>query len=301
MSTNFADVYALIREQGGTAYFEQERGLIAVWGSEAVQFLDGLITNDMKTLEDGQQMHAAFPNAQGRLLAVVRVARHGDKFLFETEAVTRQKLYQYLFRFTFAGDFYVEDLSDKFRYFELFGGLSTSVKGDYIFKGPGNIGVFVDSANTEHYRSDIRSEYPAIPAELYRVLCIENGMPAFGSDMDENTIVPELGFDGLISYTKGCYIGQEVIARIHFRGHVAKRLTGLLLSRPVSTDLDPTGTELSTNDGKNAGKITSTSYSPKLSKDVALGFVRHAYLDTGTILHAGDAEAVVTSLPFFPL
>jgi folate-binding Fe-S cluster repair protein YgfZ len=99
------DVYNEIHS-GRAGFYEQDRGLIAVHGKEAVQFLDGMITNDMKTLEDGQQMLAAFPNAQGRLVAIVRVLRQGDRFLFETEEAAREKLYQNLFRFTFAGDFF---------------------------------------------------------------------------------------------------------------------------------------------------------------------------------------------------
>ena len=106
---------------GGSGFHKMSRGLIAVWGKEAVQFLDGMITNDMKTLEDGAQMLAAFPNAQGRLIAVVRVLRQGDRYLFETEAATREVLYNSLFRFTFAGDFFVEDLSEAHAYYEVFG------------------------------------------------------------------------------------------------------------------------------------------------------------------------------------
>src|SRR6186997_1891328 len=106
---------------GGAGFYEQKRGLIAVWGKEAVTFLDGMISNDMKMLEDGQQMLAAFPNAQGRLIALVRVLRQGDRFFIETEEATHEKDYQNLFRFTFAGDFFVEDLSDQFQYFEIFG------------------------------------------------------------------------------------------------------------------------------------------------------------------------------------
>ena len=114
------ETYNHIRS-GGSGFYEQKRGLIAVRGKEAVPFLDGMISNDMKTLEDGQQMLAAFPNAQGRLLAVVRVLRHGERFLIETEDATREKVFNNLFRFTYAGDFFVEDLSDQYRYFELFG------------------------------------------------------------------------------------------------------------------------------------------------------------------------------------
>ena len=89
------------------AFYEQKRGLIEVSGKEAIQFLNGLITNDVAKLEDNAQMSAAFPNANGRLIAVVRVLRSGNKFLFETEDATHETLFKNLFRFTFAGDFFV--------------------------------------------------------------------------------------------------------------------------------------------------------------------------------------------------
>ena len=126
MNRELKEKYDHIRS-GGAGFYEQKRGLIAVWGKEAVQFLDGLISNDMKSLEDGGQMLAAFPNAQGRLLAVVRVRRQGDRFLFETEGATREKVFANLFRFTFAGDFFVEDLSDNYRYFETCGSESSAM------------------------------------------------------------------------------------------------------------------------------------------------------------------------------
>ena len=109
------EAYNHIRS-GGAGFYEQKRGLIGVWGKEAVQFLDGMISNDMKTLEDGQQMLAAFPNAQGRLLAVVRVLRQDDRFLSETAEATPAKVFNNLFRFTFAGDLFVEDLSEQYRF-----------------------------------------------------------------------------------------------------------------------------------------------------------------------------------------
>jgi folate-binding protein YgfZ len=117
--------------------------------------------------------------------------------------------------------------------------------------------------------------------------------------MDETTIVPELGIDGLISYNKGCYIGQEIIARIHFRGHIAKKLTGLVLSGPEAAPTwSPAEPELTTPEGKNAGRITSITFSPKLATTIALGFVRYDYLAEGTELIVGDAKCVVNDLPF---
>ncbi len=108
----------------GAGFFEQKRGLIEVSGAEAVMFLNGLITNDVKTLLDNSWIFAAFPNAQGRLLAVVRVLRIEDKFIFDTEAETYEKVLQNLSRFTLAGDFKVNDLTERF--------LCLSVRGDSV-------------------------------------------------------------------------------------------------------------------------------------------------------------------------
>jgi len=308
---------------GGTGFYEQKRGLIAVSGKEAVQFLDGMITNDVKTLEDGQQMLAAFPNAHGRLLGVARVLRQGDRFLIETEEATREKVFQNLFRFTFAGDFFVEDLSDEFRYFDIFGDLDTESwpsltvrlltqaddpQNSLPYEGGvaaalggrgGSLTLIVANGNADKYIATLRSNGAVeIDDELYETLRIESGIPKYGVDMDETTIVPELGLDGLISYNKGCYIGQEIIARIHFRGHVAKQLTGLW-SEPgaVATGVLQ-GSELTSHDGKSAGRITSVSYSPKLERKIVLGFVRWDYLAEGTELMVADHTATVRNLPF---
>ena len=284
------DAYNHIRS-GGAAFHEQNRGLIAVWGKEAVPFLDGMITNDMKTLEVGQQMLAAFTNPQGRLIAVVRVLRQGDRFLFETEEATREKLYQNLFRFTFAGDFFVEDLSENYRYFDVFGTRADDViaEGTIRFEEKRMIGCFVPSESAEAL-SDPSSV--TINDETFETLRIEAGIPKFGIDMDETTIVPELGFPEMISYTKGCYVGQEIIARIHFRGHVAKQLTGITFEGEAKN-----GDEL-TIEGKNAGTVRSVTYSPKLEKTIALAFVRYDHLADSTELWVNERSARVTALPF---
>ena len=282
--------------------YEQKRGLIAVWGREAVQFLDGMITNDMKTLEAGGQMLAAFPNAQGRLLAVVRVLRQRDKFLLETEDATREKLFQNLFRFTYAGDFFVEDWSEEYEYCEIFGqkddvynpNVGEKWPGAFAFELPHGASYFLPADLFEKFRSSLSEEndYVTISNELYETLRIESGIPKFGVDMDETTIVPELGLDGLISYNKGCYVGQEIIARIHFRGHVAKQLAGLTSGSEMNV-----GSELRLDD-KNAGRVTSAGFSPKLGKFIALGFVRYDHRTPGTVLSADGTEATVTALPF---
>jgi len=302
------DVYDRIRA-GRAAFFEQKRGLIEVRGKEAVQFLDGMITNDMKTLADAEQMLAAFPNAQGRLVAVVRVQRRGDSYLVETEEATREKLFQNLFRFTFAGEFFVENVSEQFAYFEIFGPvedvyhseISQMVPGSFAFEARHGASYFVPVDKADGFRDFLTNENRclAVDEELYEILRIESGIPKYGADMDETTVVPELGIEGMISYSKGCYVGQEIIARIHFRGHVAKQLSGLVLSEPgeEATGLI-SGAELVTKNGKNAGKVTSTTFSPKLGRSAALAFVRHEFLAVGTELFAGGSAGIVTELPF---
>ncbi|MBS1796245.1 MAG: folate-binding protein YgfZ [Acidobacteria bacterium] len=334
MNANDLKLYEKIHE-GTKWFYPQERGLIAVWGREAVQFLNGLVTNDVAKIEDGATLLAAFPNAQGRLLAVVRVRRAGDEFLFETEGATRDKVFQNLFRFTFAGDFFVEDRSENYQYYSIsdFGFRISDFEGIGFSDLRRGAGVFVPVDRAADFRGFAEAEgFAEIPDEVFETLRIERGIPLYGVDMDETTIVPELGLDDLISYTKGCYIGQEIIARIHFRGHVAKRLTGLImsdsataagpdLSVPAAVAAGPSlsvpgapatgpdlsvpgatatgsGAELKSADGKNAGRITSRTFSPKLQKTLALAYVRYDYLAEGTELTVNDSPATVKDLPF---
>ena len=289
--------YLAIRGNG-IGFYEQRRGLIAVWGKEAVQFLNGLITNDIAKLEENSQMRAAFPNAQGRLFAAVRVLRKGDKFLFETEEATHEKVFNNLFRFTFAGDFFVEDLSKDFQFFEV---QSSKFKAQssnaIIFESEFGFDYFVPQDAVESFHNELKNQNAVeISDQVYEVLRVENGIPRYGVDMDETTIVPEIGIDGLINYNKGCYIGQEIIARIHFRGHVAKQLRGLIFEdETAKVEKDD---EIKSVEGKNAGRVTSVSFSPKLQKTIALAFVRYDYLAEETELKVNDFAARVKNFPF---
>jgi tRNA-modifying protein YgfZ len=299
MNTENLEKYHKIRA-GKVGFYQQKRGLIGVSGKEVIQFLNGLITNDVAKLGENSPMLAAFPNAQGRLLAVVRVIRIGDKFLFETEEATHEQVFSNLFRFTFAGDFYVEDLSENFEYFSV-SAFRFQISNSIEFNSRFGKDVFVGKDSAEDFKNNLKDAIE-ISDELYEVLRIEQGIPLYNIDMDETTIVPEIGLPDIISYNKGCYIGQEIIARIHFRGHIAKQLTGLILSEPeaLATGLDSQlqNAELKSPDGKNAGKITSATFSPKLEKQIALAFVRYDYLAEGTQLKVGELTATVKNLPF---
>ena len=159
----------------------------------------------------------------------------------KTEAATREKVFQNLFRFTFAGDFFVEDLSETYSFFRIYNAPGIAVNDSIIFQTAPTTDVFVPTANADKFIGDLNDAGAIeISENLAEVLCVETGTPIYGIDMDETTIVPEIGFADSISYQKGCYIGQEIIARIHFRGHIAKQLTGLIF--------DDTDAEIKPND-----------------------------------------------------
>jgi folate-binding protein YgfZ len=117
--------------------------------------------------------------------------------------------------------------------------------------------------------------------------------------MDETNVVTETALDDAVSYTKGCYVGQEIIARIKYRGHVAKKLAGLIFDQAVKVEANTT---IKSTDDKDIGRLTSKTYSPHLGRTVALGYLKYDYLAPGTSVKviAGDGEipAQVVELPF---
>lgn len=318
MNGNSKNEYVVVRGNG-LGFYEEQRGLIEVSGTEAVMFLNGLITNDAKKLEENKWMLAAFPNAQGRLLALVRVLRVGDKFLFDTDPQTYGKVLQNLSRFTMAGDFKVNDLTESFSCVSVRGEAVQSLrlkvqsfdfaageneiaiseinsKSIYAIRAFRAVGfdVFLPKSQAANFIDELKNSGAVeLSEETIEVLRVENGEPKYAVDMDETTVVLETGLDEAVSFNKGCYIGQEIIARIHFRGHVAKKLSGLILENEANV-----GDELKSVDGKNAGKITSVTFSPTLAKNIALAFVRYDYLADGTALKIGDSTATVKNLPF---
>jgi len=136
-----------------------------------------------------------------------------------------------------------------------------------------------------------------VGSETFETLRIEAGIGRFNQDMDETNVVTEANLDDAVSFTKGCYIGQEIIARIKYRGHVAKKLTGIVAnsSEPIAA-----GSTITTLEGKDIGRVTSATFSPVLDRTVALAYVRHEHLAAGTTVVIGESKlsGKVTELPF---
>jgi folate-binding protein YgfZ len=329
--------YAAVRERGAGLIDLSARCRLLVTGSEAVPFLNGLITNDMKTLEENRWMPAVFPNVQGRLLASVRVIRvalraEGDDpgkskqptFLIDTEAATHERVLQTIQRFTLAGDFHVTDLTDETVLFSLqgkaankiitsvlddaasisVGGVKQSVwNGDPItvlratHTGADGFDLIVKNAHGEKlWQELLAAGARPVGYDTWERLRVEAGVPRYGRDMDDTTVVTETNLDEAVSYTKGCYVGQEIIARIKYRGHVAKKLRGLLFEEPIKLEVPA---PIISADGKEVGRVTSTTNSPHLGRRIALGYVKYEHSNAGTEVRlAGDHIARIVNLPF---
>jgi folate-binding protein YgfZ len=308
-------------------------GKLEISGKNAVQFINGLVTNDVKSLQAGDGVLAAFLNVQGKVSALCRIYNTGPHLLLELEAANRKKVFKNLSRFTLAGEFFINDVSEQRALISLQGPRAAaliaqlteqpiSATPEYKISerslahqpaliaahsrsGESGFDLFI-SAEAAPRVWEVLLERGApfgarpVGQEALEIARIEAGIPREGMDVDENHILLEAGYDQAVSYTKGCYLGQEIIARIHWRGQPAKRLVGLLVE---ADEVPAKGTELYAADGKRVGEVTSSTRSPALDRIIALGYVHRHYLTPGTELTlrsnvAERGQAKVTTLPF---
>ena len=312
--------YEAVRDGGAGLIDLSERGRIRVTGSEATMFLNGLITNDMKTLAENSWMAAVFPTVQGRLIGAVRIIRGVEpSFLIDTDPASHEAVLKTISRFTLAGDFKVTDLTAETALLSVQGKAAVEVV-EKVFQtslselprngvaqresitilrathtGEDGFDIVVDSSEAPKLRRALEDAgAKPVGQDVIEVLRIEAGIARHGLDMDETNVIPETNLDDAVSYTKGCYTGQEIIVRIKHRGHVAKKLTGLRFE--TERQIEP-GAILK-QDGKEIGRVTSTAISPKVGS-IGLGYVRYGFLDAGTkVLVDDEVSTTVTELPF---
>ena len=327
---NYGDTaaeYRTVREGGAGLIDLSPRGRILVSGSEALLFLNGLITNDMKTLAEQHWMPAVFPTVQGRIIASVRVVRTADGFLLDTEPRTHQNVLKTIERFTLAGDFRVTDLTNSTVMLTVQGqaaqdivaviaaelaGLDREAMSEIQWRdnklmslrathtSEDGVDLIVATENaTALWDSLVEAGARPVGYDALETLRIEAGIPRYGRDMDETNVVTETNLDDSVSFTKGCYVGQEIIIRIKHRGHVAKKLAGEVFD---TTTVIKDGTPLLGSNGNEVGRVTSSAFSPTLGKTVALGYLRYEQLTPGTelsVVHDGQGiPGRVSDLPF---
>ena len=301
-------------------------GFLRVTGRDRASFLQGQVSNDVVGLFAGQTSPACLLNATGHLLANLQVYVLEEAILIGTDqervaAVTHQ-LNRYLVRerveieeapqslITVQGGASARIIE---RALELEGVGDIPESGILAFQTKfgevialprrrfialAGYDLIFDSDRLDPFLLSLLSEEGAveIDADTQHVLRVECGEPAWGAELDESIIPLEAGLDDAISYTKGCYIGQEIIARIHSRGHTNRTLVRLSLERSVDAGAALTAVD-GEKSGQEVGRVTSVANSPRFGL-IGLGYVRNEYSQAGTNVGTSSGAASIASGPF---
>ncbi|MBI1817143.1 MAG: aminomethyl transferase family protein [Deltaproteobacteria bacterium] len=306
----------------------RHRGLIAVTGEDRITFLQGQLTNDVKQLAPGSGTHAALLTIQGRVVADLYVFVLADRVLLDVPAIRVDAVRKALERFIIADDVELAIGDDMDALLSIEGPRAAPLLSDVTGATLADLQPYqhreitIDSVTVRvvaigqtgetgfrllSARANAATVWQRLTAagatpvglDALNVLRLEAGIPWYGLDMDEETLVMEVGLDDAISFSKGCYLGQEVVERVAARGHVNRKLSGLVGEASI---VPPAGTTL-TRDGKDVGHVTSAAASPALSSIIALGYVHRSAGDIGTVLQAGvndqPIDLTITARPFY--
>ncbi len=260
----------------GIADLSKQRARLQVSGADRVEFIQGQCTNDVKRLALGESCYAAFLNAKGKMRGEGHIICLAEALFLETSP----GLLPSLEKFIVTEDVQIEDGSGKLAEWLIIGDAMGRIPaGAMTFAHPLGLGVITNESLVA----------TITPAELEE-LRIEAGLPLWGVDMDENTIPNEAGLERrAIRYDKGCYIGQETIARIRTYGHVNRQL---VLIAVAGEKVPARGQKLFQGE-KEVGQVTSATMSVRLGKPMALGYLRRELARTGTKLKVSEFNAEV--------
>jgi folate-binding protein YgfZ len=309
------DGYQALRHDAGLVR-RRDRGALTVTGADRLAWLQGLLTNDVSALPVGGFCEAAYLTPQGRMITDLRVVNLADRVLLDVPGSLAESLRARLDALIFAEDAQVADVSAGLDMVDLHGPASPAIReranrvlaheadavvADAPFGVPG-FSVFVATARADAVVAAlVAAGARETTLATLDVLRVEAGRPAFLIDMDEHTIPLEAGIeDRAISFTKGCYVGQEVIVRVVHRGQgrVARKLVGLRLE---SGELPKAGDTLFAGD-REIGRVTSAVWSPTLRGGIALGYVHRDFIEPGTSVFVrtpgGAIGATVSAVPF---
>jgi folate-binding protein YgfZ len=286
-----------------------ERGKIRVTGEDRARLLHAMTTQDVQSLAPGQGCYAFFLNAQGRILGDVNIFCREDSFLLDTEPETRQKLYDHIDRYIIADDVTLEDVTGEMATIAIEGPQSAAVlerlgapvpEADYATRSwSGSIVARVSSTGAGGYSTFMLPtkkaeliaalDIPEATPEQARAVRLERGKPRYGEEITERYLVQETAQLNAVSFSKGCYLGQEIVERVRSRAQIHRVLRRLTID---ATEPPPAGTKLKSGD-TDAAEIASAAFSPALGKVAALAYVRTQFAEPGTEMRLGDARVVV--------
>ena len=309
--------YCAVRENAGI-FNRSKRGKVRAEGADCLRFLHGMVTNTVESLTENEGNYAAVTSARGQTLLDVWVHRLQDCIYMETEPGLATKLIETLDRYLIADDVALSDESDVWAIlgvqgpaaYELVGRVVGHIPADLPehhtvvreFEGTptwvtarsytGEPGCDLRIAqNDSLQRALVTAGGTPIGSQVEEILRVEAGIPRYGAEIDESVVPLEAGLNHAVDFDKGCYIGQEVIAKMHFRGRPRRYLTGLIGNTPVSGNI--------TVNGKTIGRVTTCVKSLHFNRVIALAIIRRGYHEAGQrVLLDDGSEAEVVNLPF---
>jgi tRNA-modifying protein YgfZ len=291
-----------------------ERGKLALTGGDAKACLQGQVSNDVESLSPGTGCYAAFLTPKGKMLGDLRILDAGDELLLDTERVALQGLFNLIRRALIGYDMQLHKRTLERGLLSLVGPIAATLVGaDALacasehthveielgavrlraIRTDVGVDLLCDSAQTDELRAQLEAAGATAVAETtVEALRVEHGRPRYGIDLDETVIPQEAGLnERAVSFTKGCYVGQETVARLHYRGKPNRHLRGLRLSGPAGP-----GEPLRVGE-REVGVLGSVADSPRFGP-IALALLRRE-VGVGSTVTVGDGvSAEVVELPF---
>jgi folate-binding protein YgfZ len=291
-----------------------ERGKLALTGSDCRTFLQGQVSNDVESLQPGMGCYATFLTPKGKMLGDLRILDTGEELQLDTERVALQELFNMIRRFSIGYDVQLHKRTRERGLLCLMGPraqdiaaiscvpetehshLTTEVAGIPVRAIRTDLGIdlLCESGQTAELAADLQRA-GAVPVSEAVADCVrvERGRPRYGVDLDDTVIPQEAGLnERAVSFTKGCYVGQETVARLYYRGKPNRQLRGLRLSAPASS-----GDEIRLGE-RAVGRLASIAKSPVLGP-IGLALVRReAPPGSDVIVGSDGVAAVVVELPF---
>jgi aminomethyltransferase len=299
------------------------RAKIALTGGDRVRWLNGMVTNNIRDLAVGRGVYAFLLNPQGHILGDLYAYNRGDSLLIDTDQSQSPKLLATFDHYIIMDDVEVNNISDKLIAIGV-----TGPKAREVLRAAGleiselELLQFVDVTWQSQALTVVRGDNPSVESyELWlspdhatglrdaltkagatlagttalELLRIAAGIPRYGQDIRERDLPQETEQQRAVHFSKGCYIGQEIVERIRSRGNVHRKFTGF----EVQGALPALGTKIQ-GDGRDLGEVTSVASLPLESgeRPVALGYIRREIAAPGKQLHAGSTQLSVAALPF---
>jgi folate-binding protein YgfZ len=320
-ASDFGDVRAQFQAllSGCGVYDLSERARIALTGGDRVRWLNGMVSNNIRDLAPGHGVYAFLLNAQGRIQADLYAFNRGESLLVDTERAQRDKVWELFDHYIIADDVEMADISDKFTALGLTGPDSRAALeragialpelaplqfADVLWQeipltllrmgeeAKESWQVWIAPEHIDLCRDRLRqADAKPVGSTALNLFRISRGIPQFGQDIRDRDLPQETGQARALNFTKGCYLGQEIVERIRSRGAVHRQFTAFAVDGP----LPGPGTKIQA-EGKEVGEITSSATLPLPARDqaVALGYLRREAGEKE--LHAGNARLIPTPI-----